>query len=279
MQYRREISKVPIVVKYELLKQVRRFRLYGLMLAGSLVTFAGIVIATVLGSSLGPITALTFVYLAVSAGGNLFGLTAFVVIAGVFFSGDAISSEFEYKTGYLMFVNPIKRTTLLMGKYFSSCIACILMITIPYLVVSFGVILIFGEFPSEILLSYLLAVLYACSVSALTFVFSSLFKGSMGATVLPFLLFYLIFPIISSLIMLGDIEPFVFLNYGGNIVYNVLLNPYPPNKISIPFGSGGISITITEYYAGLPEGIIIMLSYLIVSLILSAILIKRRQMA
>jgi ABC-type transport system involved in multi-copper enzyme maturation permease subunit len=79
--------------------------------------------------------------------------------------------------------------------------------------------------------------------------------------------------------MLGDIEPFVFLNYGGNIVYNVLLNPYPPNKISIPFGSGGISITITEYYAGLPEGIIIMLSYLIVSLILSAILIKRRQMA
>jgi ABC-2 type transport system permease protein len=277
--YKSEISKVPIVVKYELLKQVRRFRLYGLMLVGSLVTFAGVVLAAALGPSLGLLTPLDFVYLAISAGGSLFGLSAFAVIAGVFFSGDAISSEFENKTGYLMFVNPIKRTTLLIGKYLSSCIACVLLVSIPYLLVSVSVIVVFGKFPPEILLSFLFAVLYTCSVSALTFVFSSSFKGSMGASVLPFLLFYFVFPVISSVIMLGDIEPFIFLNYGAQVIYNILLNPYPPNKISIPFGSGGITIVITEYYAALAEGIVIMVSYLVVSLILSALLVRRRQMA
>jgi ABC-type transport system involved in multi-copper enzyme maturation permease subunit len=277
--YKSEISKIPIVVKYELLKQVRRLRLYGVMLAGSLVTGVGLVLALVLGSSLGGIDALGFALLVVSMGGSLLGLQAFAVIAGVFFSGDAISSEFEHKTGYLMFANPIKRTTLLVGKYFSTCISCLLALAIPYLLVSLAVIMKFGEFPPEIFASFLFAVLYAWSVSALTFVFSSLFRGAMGATALPFLLFYFVFPLISGIIMeLGGIEPFIFLNYGADIMYNVLSNPYPPHKISFAISVEGYTLQYTTYYAGLAEGLIIMLSYLIVSLIISALLMRRRQM-
>lgn len=274
-KYKSEISKIPIVVKYELLKQVRRFRLYGILLIGSITTGLAITLGAILLGVISASSALDFSYVIVDLG----QVSLFALIAGVFFSGDSISSEFEQKTGYLMFANPIKRTSFLLGKYLAACIACVLVISMPYLIISVGVLAIFGVLPSELLLSYLFAVLYACSVSALTFVFSALFKGSMGASVLPFLLMFFVFPIISAVAMFGNFEPFIFLNYGSQIIFNVLLNPYPPNKMSIPFGSAGISFTLTEYFAGIAEGIIIMVSYLIVSLILSTILIRRRQMA
>jgi ABC-type transport system involved in multi-copper enzyme maturation permease subunit len=273
--YKSEISKIPIVVRYELLKQVRRFRLYGILLIGSVTTGLAITMGAILLGGAGASSALDFSYVIVDLG----QVSLFALIAGVFFSGDSISSEFEQKTGYLMFANPIKRTTLLLGKYLAACIACALVVSMPYLITSLGVLAIFGVLPSELLQSYLFAVLYACSVSALTFVFSSLFKGSMGASVLPFLLLFFVFPIISAVAMFGDFEPFVFLNYGAQIISNILLNPYPPNRQSIPLGAAGINMTLTEYSAGIAEGIIIMVSYLVVSLIISAILVRRRQMA
>jgi ABC-type transport system involved in multi-copper enzyme maturation permease subunit len=178
-----------------------------------------------------------------------------------------------------MFANPIKRTTLLLGKYFSTCISCLIALAMPYLLVYLVVILKFGQLPPEIFASYLFAVLYACSVSALTFIFSALFKGAMGATALPFLLFYFIFPVISGVLMeLGGIEPFIFLNYGADIMYNVLSNPYPPQKISTVVTVEGISVQYTFFFAQLVEGLIIMLSYLVVSLIISIVLMRRRQM-
>ncbi len=271
--YKSEISKIPIVVKYELLKQVRRFRLYGLLLIGSLVTAVAIVLAV--SSRISGASALNFSLIIVEFGevGN------FALIGGVFFSGDSISSEFEHKTGYLLFANPIKRTTLLIGKYLSSCIACALIVSMPYLILSLSVIIMFGSFPVELLYSFLLAVLYASSIAALTFVFSSLFKGSMGASILPFLLLFFVFPLIGFAMGFGGIEPFMFLNYGGGTIVNTLSNPYPPHSFSISASSGGITLTITQFFAGLAEGIIIMVSYLVVSLILSALLVRRRQMA
>jgi ABC-type transport system involved in multi-copper enzyme maturation permease subunit len=269
-----QLRKLPIVVRYELLKQLRRFRLYGLLAIGSLATFAGVILASYFLGGASGTTASDFSYLIVTLGE--FGY--FSLIAGVFFSGDAISSEFEHKTGYLMFLNPVTRTTLLIGKYLSSCIACVLVVTTPYFILSLGVMLIYGELPTGLLLSYLFAVFYACSVAALTFVFSSLFKGSMGASILPFLLIFFVFPIIMAVLMIAGYEPFLFINYGAQVAQNILLDTYPPNKLTLRVGAGGFGITVTEFYATVAEGVIIMGSYLVIGLILSALIMRRRQM-
>jgi ABC-2 type transport system permease protein len=273
--YKSEISKIPIVVKYELLKQVRRLRLYGLLIIGSVVTAVVVVLLAAFTRASGASAALPFSSLVVGLG----GVGDFALIAGVFFSGDSISSEFEQKTGYLMFVNPIKRTTLLIGKYLSTCIACTLIVLMPYLILSLSVIAMFGAFPAELFYSFLLAVLYSWSIAALTYVFSSVFKGTMGASILPFLLLFFVFPLITVGMEFGGYEPFIFLNYGGDTIYNILSNPYPPHEFSVSASSGGITLTITEFSATLAEGIVIMASYLILSLVVSAVLIRRRQMA
>jgi ABC-type transport system involved in multi-copper enzyme maturation permease subunit len=237
-------------------------------------TLAAVILGLVFLGDISGTSASNFSYLIISFGEvGYFGL-----IAGVFFSGDAISSEFEHKTGYLMFLNPVTRTTLLVGKYLSSCIACMLVVTMPYFIVSLGVTLIYGELPAGLLLSYLFAVFYACTVASLTFVFSALFRGSMGASILPFLLIFFVFPVIMAVIMIAGIEPIIFINYGAQIAQNILLNPYPPNRLTLPIGSGGLVITVTEFYATVAEGIIIMGSYMVIGLILSALITRRRQM-
>lgn len=269
-----QLRRLPVVVRYELLKQLRRFRLYGLLIIGSAATLAAVILGLVFLGDISGTSASDFSYLIISLG----GLSYFGLIAGVFFSGDAISSEFEHKTGYLMFLNPVTRTTLLLGKYLSSCIACMLVVTLPYFVISLGVTLIYGELPAGLLLSYVFALFYAFSVTALTFVFSSLFRGSMGASILPFILIFFVFPVIMAVLMIAGIEPIIFINYGSQIMQNILLNPYPPNRLTFTIGAGGMGITVTEFYATVAEGVIIMGSYLAIGLILSALIMRRRQM-
>ena len=270
-----QLRKLPIVVKYELLKQLRRFRLYGLLIIGSIATLAAVILGLVFLGDISGTSASDFSYLIINFGEvGYFGL-----IAGVFFSGDAVSSEFEHKTGYLMFLNPVTRTTLLVGKYFSSCIACVFVVTMPYFIVSLGVTLIYGVLPVGVLLSYLFTIFYACSVASLTFVFSALFRGSMGASILPFLLIFFVFPVIMAVLMIAGIEPIIFINYGAQIAQNILLNTYPPNRLAYSIGAGGFGITVTEFYATVAEGVIIMGSYLVIGLVLSALIMSRRQMA
>jgi ABC-2 type transport system permease protein len=278
INFREEISKLPIVVRYETLKQVRRRRLTGLLFLGSAITAVAMVIGAVLLPTvpmIGTMNALGFSQYAVGMGEvSLFGL-----IAAVAFSGDSVSSEFEQKTGYLIFPNPIKRFTLLIGKYVSCCIAAALVISMPYLIISVGVAIMYGELPVQLIVSYLFSLLYVCSVVALTLAFSSLFKGAMGASVLPFILLFFGFPIIMAMMMFGGIEPFMFLNYGSDIITDILMNPYPAHQVTYPVGAAGIYLNITTFAPTVEEGIIIILFYLVVSLIVSALLIRRRQMA
>ena len=46
-----------------------------------------------------------------------------VVLSAIFFGGDAISSEFQNKTGYFGIPNPIRRSSIYVGKFFSAFIA------------------------------------------------------------------------------------------------------------------------------------------------------------
>src|SRR5580704_9913632 len=49
--------------------------------------------------------------------------TFVVVLSGVFFGGDAISGEFQNKTGYFTIPNPIRRSSVYVGKWISAFIA------------------------------------------------------------------------------------------------------------------------------------------------------------
>src|ERR1700724_2465535 len=50
-------------------------------------------------------------------------ITFVVILSGIFFGGDAISGEFQNKTGYFTLPNPIRRSSVDVGKWISAFIA------------------------------------------------------------------------------------------------------------------------------------------------------------
>ena len=261
-----ELQQVGIVTKYELLKHLRRKRLYAVLLIAAVVGF------------LQPIVPIAF-NIAFPEKVNEWASSFFnfanllIVIAGAFFAGDAISSEFEHRTGYIIFPNPVKRTSLVFGKFIAACISVLLTISLYYAIGVGAVFSIYNMVPLETATSFAYAVLYILCVLGLTFLFSSFLKGSMGATLLSFFLLFLIMPIFSSVITLTGTEPWFIPTYAAGMTTQVL-NPQEDRVISIP----GNPVKIYMFYPKFPISLIVLVVYFAVAFILSLILVDRKDM-
>ena len=93
------------------------------------------------------------------------------------------------------------------------------------------------------------------------------------------ILFLFVFTLLSELIMLlVKIEPWFLINYGAQIIGNVLMSPYPQHKaISTTTGPGGRTFTTTAFSASIPEGLAIMGIYFVITAIVGLILFERKE--
>ena len=119
------------------------------------------------------------------------------ILGAVFFAGDAIASEFERKTGYILFPNPVKRINIVVGKYLACFIATATILGVAYLISAGALFGFYGQVPGGILGSLAIALALACFMISMAFVFSSTLKGGMGATIAALLTYIVIFSIIS----------------------------------------------------------------------------------
>jgi ABC-2 type transport system permease protein len=56
------------------------------------------------------------------------------ILSATFFGADAIVSKFESKTGYFLFPNPIRKTTVFLGKFIASVLVSVCVIALHYLI-------------------------------------------------------------------------------------------------------------------------------------------------
>jgi ABC-2 type transport system permease protein len=264
-----EFEKLKIVTRYELLKQLRRKRFYGAL---ALTVLAQVLtIALYKGLDIpGKIH--------ISDSPELFAIfstsiTTIAIIGSVFFSGDAIASEFEHKTGYILFPNPVKKITIVTGKYIACFIATAAILGVAYLISAFSLLGFYQSIPSGILSSLAIALALACCVLSIAFAFSSFMKGGMGATIATLLAFIMILPIVSTSLVYAGYNPWFLPNYAGNAVtatYGLQLG-----QVFGGFGEGrGARI-------GTPDPVtsfIVLLVYAAVLFQISIWLTKRREM-
>jgi ABC-2 type transport system permease protein len=223
----RDLEKLGIVVKYEFLKHIRRKRLYVILGIALLVEALVLILIPILRDGY-PDSVM------VMAGMLTIG-PSLAAIGAVFFAGDAIAGEFESKTGFLLFVNPIKRHLLWIGKYLAGFIAVALLIAFSYIIISIALAAIYHQVPLETLQSFGLCLFYAAAVLSVTFLFSAISKGSMGATVMTLLFVWVICGIVESI-----------LAYTGNPYWFVL--SAGGDAIALPYGS------MQQFVAGLGMG-------------------------
>ena len=271
----RSISQVGIISKYEFLNYFRSRRFF-ILLSISLA------IATALTAVVSYYGVDTFGSTSLSFYSRWWGFSAnfVIVFCAIFFGGDAISGEFQNKTGYFLVGNPIRRSSIYVGKWVAAVIASLLVFGIFTGITLGNGIYYFGtDIPIQFAESFLFCLVYLAAALGLTFFFSSVFKsGSMSILVTAILLLFG-FNLISTLVSsIAQVEPWFMLPYGAEIIGSILTDPYPQHvtTIHIPFGPGQIR-TFTTFNAPVLEGLSIMVVYFAVTAVMGLVLFERKE--
>ena len=263
------VSQVGTITKYELVNYFRSRRFFVLLIIGLIIS----ALLTTLVAYYRPpsflSSALNF-YSSWWAG----SITFVIILSGIFYGGDAISGEFQNKTGYFLVANPLRRSSIYIGKWLGALIASIIMLGVFAAITIGNGIYYFGlNIPNQLWESLLFAVLYLIAVLGFTFFFSSLFKSTSMSILVTAILFLFAFNLIQTLVeRLVKIEAWFMITYGAQIITNVLTDPYPTTQTQ-GFGRDAF----TSYAATIPEGIAILLAYFVVTAVLGLFLFERRE--
>jgi ABC-2 type transport system permease protein len=272
------IAQVGVTIKYTFLDYLRSRRfaiLLGIMLLISAILT--VVVAHYRPASFVSSGALSFY-------SGWWGMSAsfIVILSGIFFGGDAISGEFQNKTGYFTLPNPIRRSSVYVGKWISAFIASSIV-----LFIFAAITIVNGSYyhglsiPWQFAESFLFAWFYLMAVLGFTFFFSSLFKSTSYSILVTAILFLFAFTLIETLVAaLAQIEPWFILTYGSEIIGNVLDSPYPAHvtKAAGLGGRGGAAApTFTTFNVTVPEGLAIIAIYFLVTAVLGLMLFERKE--
>jgi ABC-2 type transport system permease protein len=265
------ITQVGIIMKYTFLDYIRSRRFY-------VILTIAVVISAILTFVVAYYRPASFLESNLSFYSEWWGIIATYIIAiiAIFFGGDAISGEFQNKTGYFGIPNPIRRSSIYIGKWLSAFIAGTITLCVFAGIAIANGMYYFQTIPSEFGLSLLFACLYLMAALGFTFFFSSLFKNSSTSILVSAFLLVLGFNIIQFLFgNYAQVEPWFMPTYGAQIIENVLVVPYPAHTTVETVGSSDQLFTI--YNATVPEGLAIMGIYFAVTVILGLVLFERKE--
>src|SRR3990170_3552452 len=182
------LTQVGITMKYTFLDYFRSRRFFILLIITLLIT----ALLTIL---VGYYRPQSFLASDLSFYGSWWGnsVTFVIILSGIFFGGDAISGEFQNKTGYFGIPNPIRRSSIYIGKWLSALIASTVILGVFAAITVGNGLYYFPSVPSEFGLSLLFAWFYLVAVLGFTFLFSSLFKSSSMSILVTAILFLFVF--------------------------------------------------------------------------------------
>ena len=265
------IAQVGVMTKYELLTYFRSRRFFILLIIG-------LIISSIL-------TALVAYYGVSSFAPNALGFYSFwwgnsvtlvVILSGIFFGGDAISGEFQNKTGYFLVGNPLRRSSIYIGKWIAALTASLIILAIYAAIAIGNGIYYFGtNIPYQFSESLIFSILYLIAVLGFTFFFSSLFKSSSMSILVTAILFLFAFSLIQVIVStLAQVEPWFIITYGSGIIGNVLTDPYPTTQTV----RGGFRGDTSRVFAvSIPEGIAILVGYFLITAVIGLLLFERKE--
>jgi ABC-2 type transport system permease protein len=269
-----DMAQITTVARYDIFKHLRSRRLIAIFVIEAVILAVMMALPAILGQPY-PDDPAEFVR-------NVLVFTftnIMIILAATMFAGDSICSEFQNRTGYLVFPNPIKKSSIYLGKFLSTAIIMLLVVSVWYWVAIIAGAVITGGVSMLAIESYGLAVLYAFAAASVGFLISSILKGSTGALVLTFFLLFMIFPLVDSVGTLGGIEPVPSITYQAGAIDAVLVTPYPVNWVEYANETtNGLPFNLYFFYPSVASSVVVMIGYIAVCNIAGILLFKRREM-
>lgn len=272
-------SNIGTIAKYNFLNYFRARRFYVMIAIVALITgLLTVVIAYERPAGIvgGNATALGFFASTYGAFGGLV-----LVLSAAFFGGDAISSEFQNRTGYFLVPNPIRRSAIYVGKYIAALAASTIILLVYVAVFVLNSFYYFGPtLPSQLYGSLLFSWFYLVALLALAFAFSSMFRSSAISVLMTVIVILFVFNIVDFVSSaIAGIEPWFSLTYGGGIATDVLTVPFPAHKTTGfgGFGGGPGGGFGTTFHATVPEGLVILGVYFVVMVLVGLVLFEKKE--
>ncbi len=267
------MSQVGIIAKYTFLDYLRSRRFFVLLIITVLI---GVILTVLVHFRSAAFTSSNLDFYSSYWGS---AVTFVIILSGIFFGGDAVSGEFQNKTGYFTIPNPIRRSSIYIGKWLAAFVASTVMFAIFAVFTIATSAYFFGSnIPYQFGESLLFALLYLAAVLSFTFFFSSMFKSSVISVIVTVILFFFVFNLLDSFVLpLAGIEPWFIITYGAGIIGNVLTSPFPPHgPLSAPLGPRRL-ITLSTFNATIPEGLAILALYFIITAIIGLYLFEKKE--
>ncbi|MFW9771721.1 MAG: ABC transporter permease [Candidatus Heimdallarchaeota archaeon] len=207
--------------------------------------------------------------------------------ACLFFSG-IICSEFDKKTGFIVFPK-INKYKLILGKYLGNLLIVAFIVSVYYFFLALlGFFYYGGPITIRLLYSYGFALLYVITLSSFVTLFSSFLRSETITIIITLIILLIGLNIadqIVTLVFRDSFEPLYSVSYLGSLITSILENPFPdPRYVEFSFGGmgpGGFggSFTIGNWITPSVEiGTTLLIVYIVVFFILAALLFKRRQL-
>ena len=265
MAIRREIVNSDIFdtylsVKFELVKHLKRRRL---PIVAALAVIAPLIFYVKVPDTAGVFAATVLSF-----------LNILIIISAAMFAGDAVCGEFEKKTSLLLFPTPQRRSAIFAGKYVAALLATFLVVILYYLVMTLqiGQLYGWGQIPTELAKSFLTALIYSFSAVSVVFLFSAILKRSISSTIVGFLFLLMILPIVATVLMRVEQEPWFIVTYSANLIRDVL-----GVSSSLPFGPGEHGFNLTAFEPRFGVGIAVMAAYAIVGFVSGMAIAVRKE--
>ncbi len=270
------LRQIATVTKYELLKYLRGRRLLAIVVLTIIISAIFLIVPPAIGADYSKdpkeftVNMLSFL-----------GILA--ILSATFFGADAVVSEYESKTGYFLFPNPIRKTAIFFGKFIASALVSVGAIGLYYAIAVVSVRVIDGSIPTNTGLSFIYSLFYLFAILAIAYLFSAIMRSSVYSLVLTFFTFFLILPIVDAVGSFAKFKPWFSVTFASGISQYVFQSPYPTDIVfnTTTFGgpsAGATSFSLVQYYPEIRLSLIVMAVYFVVAFVSAILIAQRREM-
>lgn len=267
-----EIKPIAHAYVFELKQQWKKF--VGFSVLSILIVFlTNYVMYAVIPSSLLPETQTEFL------NSGLTFLSSFIIVfAACFFFSGIICSEYDKKTGYIIFPK-INKFKLIVGKYLGNLTLLIGVVSVYYVTLGILCWYFYGVSLNLLFLtSFTIAIVYVLAVSSFVTFFSSFMKTVNMTIISTILILFIGFNMIDQLVTVfaPDFEPIYSMQYASYLISSILEQPFPNpryNDMEI------MDFTFRMWLTPTPgTGVTVLIIYMLLSLVFASIIFKRRQL-
>ena len=270
------LRQIATVTRYELLKYLRGRRLLAIVVLTIIISAIFLIVPPAIGSDYSKdpreftVNMLSF-------------LSILAILSATFFGADAIVSEYESKTGYFLFPNPIRKTVIFLGKFIASALVSVGAIGLYYAIAVVSVRVIDGSIPTNTGVSFIYSLFYLFAILAIAYLLSAVMRSSVYSLVLTFFTFFLILPIIDAVGSIAKFKPWFSVTFASGISQYIFQSPYPTDKVfnATAFSgpsAGARSLSLVQYYPEIRVSLVVMAVYFVVAFLLAILIAQRREM-